>query len=258
MSDDPGPRPTYPIESVDNALRLVLLFRERERIGVAEASVEIGVARSTAHRLLAMLIYRGFVVQDPESRQYMAGPALAQVGLAVVHRMDIRPVARPHLENLADEIQETVHLVVLRGGSVFFIDCVESSKAVRVASRVGQVLPAYSTSAGKALLAAMKPEEVRWLYAELLEPVTEFTIRERSALESELEQIRERGYATNSSESELGVSSVGVAICQDTAPIGALSVAAPVDRLSADQAEVAAHAALRTARAIENDLLATA
>lgn len=252
-----NPRPTYPIESVDNALRLLLLFRERDRIGVAEASEEIGVARSTAHRLLAMLIYHGFVTQDPESRQYLPGPALAQVGLAVVQRIEIRRVARPHLEALADEVQETVHLVVLRGEFVLFVDCVESSKAVRVASRVGQLMPAYATSAGKALLAALSPEVVGTMFPTRLEGVTEHTLRSRSALLDELDRIRKVGYATNAGESELGVSSVGVVIERDGVPVGALSVAAPVDRLPARSAKIAAKAAQRAAKAINQDLLDT-
>jgi DNA-binding IclR family transcriptional regulator len=83
-----GPRtetaPAYPIESVGNALALLLLYKDRQAIRVAEASNALGVARSTAHRLLAMLQHFGFVRQNARSRAYHAGPALVEIGMAVI------------------------------------------------------------------------------------------------------------------------------------------------------------------------------
>ena len=85
MSEGATPKPpAYPIESVDNALQLLLLFREQSTLRVADASRTLGVAPSTAHRLISMLQYHGFVQQDPRSKAYRAGTALAQIGLAVV------------------------------------------------------------------------------------------------------------------------------------------------------------------------------
>src|SRR5450432_2337348 len=101
------PRPQYPIESVDNALRLLLMFRDRGEIRLSEAREALGVAQSTAHRLMAMLAYHDFVRQDPGSRAYRAGPALIDVGLSVVRAMDIRAIARPHLEALMQQVGET-------------------------------------------------------------------------------------------------------------------------------------------------------
>src|SRR5215475_12021196 len=77
-------RPAYPIASVDKALRLLMLFREQTTVRLSEASAHLGVAHSTAHRLLAMLAYHGFVRQERDTKAYVAGPALIEVGLAVV------------------------------------------------------------------------------------------------------------------------------------------------------------------------------
>ena len=71
------------------------------------------MAQSTAHRLMAMLAYHDFVRQDPFSRAYRAGPALIDVGLSVVRAMDIRSIARPFLEELMQQVGETVHLATL-------------------------------------------------------------------------------------------------------------------------------------------------
>src|SRR6266704_6869809 len=99
--------PAYPIASVDNALRLLMLFRDTPRVRLSEASEHLGVAHSTAHRLMAMLAYHGFVRQEPGSRAYVAGPALVEIGLAAVRELDIRLHARPVLESLAASLRET-------------------------------------------------------------------------------------------------------------------------------------------------------
>ena len=109
---EPGQEPAYPIASVDNALRLLLLFRSQPRVRLTEASEHLGVAHSTAHRLMAMLAYHGFVRQERDSRTYVAGPALVETGLAAVHQLDIRRHARPALERLAHSLGETARWTV--------------------------------------------------------------------------------------------------------------------------------------------------
>jgi DNA-binding IclR family transcriptional regulator len=248
--------PSYPIESVDNALKLLHMLRKRSHLRVSEASGSIGVARSTAHRLLAMLQHHGFARQDPFSRAYVAGPALLEFGLASLRDRDIRTQARPFLETLSRETGETVHLVALQGREVLFLDCVESARTVRVGDRTGLLLPAHCTSAGKALLAALPPDRFRTLYPEeRLGGLTRRSIRTRARLERELSLIRRRGYATNFGETEEDIGSVGVVI-QDRRrlPRAALSVAAPTSRLTDKAISTMAKAALRAAAAIGEGL----
>ncbi len=244
--------PNYPIESVDNALKLLRMLRDRDHIRVSEAGSAIGVARSTAHRLLAMLQHHGFVRQDPFSRAYVVGPALLDFGLAMLRDRDIRAHARPFLEALSRETGETVHLITLQGGEVLFLDCVESAKAVRVGNRTGLLLPAHCTSAGKALLAALPPNRLRILYPEERLPgLTRRSITTRARLEREVRLVRKRGYATNFGESEEDIGSVGVLI-QDRqrTPRAALSVAAPTSRLTKKSISTMMKAAFRSAAAI--------
>ena len=142
-----------------------MLFRAEPRVRLSDASEHLGVAHSTAHRLMAMLAYHGFVRQEPDSRAYVAGPALVEIGLAAVRQLDIRRHARPVLESLASSLGETVHLAVLEGGNVRYLDAVESSRALRVAARTGSALAANCTASGKALLAALPDQEVSALFA---------------------------------------------------------------------------------------------
>ncbi|MGH3319164.1 MAG: IclR family transcriptional regulator [Streptosporangiaceae bacterium] len=234
---DTGARPpSYPIASVDNALRLLLMFRDRHSVRLSEASAYLGVAHSTAHRLLAMLAYHGFVRRESRTRAYVAGPALLEVGLAVVRGMDIRGYARPHLEAVAAAFNETVHLATLEGDKVRYLDAVESTKALRVAARTGLVLPAHCSALGKSLLAELPAEHFRELYPGNgpLTAETDRSITSVSALQRELRQVRRRGYATNNEESEDGVASVAAAVRGPSgAVIAALSVAAPTRRMTA-------------------------
>jgi len=252
-----APRPQYPIESVDNALRLLLMFRDRSEIRLSEAGEALGVAHSTAHRLLAMLAYYQFVRQDPASRAYRAGPALIEVGLSVVRAMDIRAVARPFLESLARTVGETVHLAVLEGTSARFLDAVESERALRVAARTGRVLPAHATSVGKAMLAALPGEELDRLYpGQTLPAQTARTITTKPVLLEELKKVRKHGYASNAGESEDGVSSIGVAVLDTNGrPVAAVSVAAPVSRMPAMTARQMAGPLTAVARQIADQMI---
>ena len=162
--------PAYPIASVNNALLLLLLFREQPRVRLTDACKYLGVAHSTAHRLLAMLAHHGFVQQEPVTRAYIAGPALVEVGLAVVGSLNVREQARPMMEELAAETGETVHLGVLEGDQVRYVDAVESERALRVVARTGTLVPAHCTSLGKALLGQLTDQQVAALYPTSAEP----------------------------------------------------------------------------------------
>ncbi len=205
--------PKHPIGSVDNALKLLLMFRDRPRIRVSEASEALGVGRSTGHRLMAMLEYHGFVEQDPQTKAYASGPALREIGLRVVRQMDVRAHVRPYLEQLARAVDETVHLVVLDGNQILFLDGIESTRTVRTGLRVGISRPAHCTSAGRVLLADLPPGRLRELYpSPRLAPCTLRSVKTRAALERQLAEIRETGYWLNVGESEPDLAAVAMAV----------------------------------------------
>ncbi len=243
-------KPKYPIESVDNALKLLLEFREREGFGVSEAGEHLGVAPSTAHRLLSMLQYRGFAVQDEESRTYRPGPALVEIGLKAVRDMSLLNQARPAIERLSGLVGETVHLLVREGAEVRFVDGVESVRALRVTSRTGLLLPAHCTAGGKALLAQLDKDALRDLYpTSTLPGLTSRSTRRRADLERELVTVRERGFALNVGESEDDVTAVGVAVRDHRARHrAAIAVALPSVRASDERLDDITAAAQAVAR----------
>ncbi|WP_432845292.1 IclR family transcriptional regulator [Amycolatopsis sp. CA-161197] len=229
-----SPAPQYPIDSVDKALRVLLLLGDRPELRMTEVAEYLEVASSTAHRLLAMLQYHGFIRQDPRTKAYRPGTSLTAVAFSVMQRFDVRETLRPFLEELKNEFAETVHLAILDGTTVRFIDAFESTRAVRVASRLGQAMPANCTSTGKALLAEFSTEDLHRMYPdEQLETLTVNSVGTRSELKREIERVRRRGYATSNEESEDGVASIAAAFPAGNLPARlAINVSVPVGRLS--------------------------
>lgn len=228
----PGDPPQYPIESVDNALKLILLLGEEHELRLTDAGALLGVATSTAHRLLAMLAWRGFVRQNPVTKAYGPGSALTTVAFSVLRRMDVPRLAQPILEDLSAALGETCHLGTLEGNHVRFLAVAEPDVAVRVVSRLGKTLPAHCTSTGKALLAELSDEQLFRLYPdEQLEIVTPNSIRSRDELVAELVRTRLDGYAVNRQESEDGVASVAVPVHVSSGLRLAINASAPVQRL---------------------------
>jgi DNA-binding IclR family transcriptional regulator len=230
-----GSVPQYPIESVDNALRVLLLLGEKPKLRLTDVGQYLGVASSTAHRLLAMLQYRGFVRQDSSTRSYGPGPALDGLAFGVLRRLDVRTRARPILERLNADLQETIHLGRLEGSDVHFIESLESSRALRVGGRLGLSMPAHCTSTGKALLAELSTEELYLLYPEeKLLQLTPKSIATRTALVRALAEVRARGFARSQEESEEGVASLAVALHSTRSPRLAVNVSVPANRMGED------------------------
>ena len=226
--------PQYPIESVDNALRLLWLVGERQSLRLTDAGQYLDVAPSTVHRLLAMLQYRGFVQQNAATRAYEAGPTLDRIAVSLLRRMDVRERARPVLEQLSAELRETVDLGRLEGGNVLFIHSIESPRAVRVGSRLGRSMPAHCTSTGKAMLAQLGAEQLMTLFPDQdLVQLAPKSIATRDDLFRALGTVRRRGYATSNGESEDGVSSVAIALDPPVNPPLAVTVSVPTNRMSA-------------------------
>jgi DNA-binding IclR family transcriptional regulator len=242
-------QPAYPISSVENVLRVLELLRGRDSLTLTEVSRSLGVAPSTAHRLLAMLRYHDFVRQDPRTKAYRPGRALLEIALSVTGGLDVRAHARPELEALSRQLGETTHLLMLDGGTVLFLDSVESRRAVRVTSRAGAEMPAHCTSGGKVLLARLSKGELRERLGP--DPLPAMTPRSPTTLEElarELRAVQRAGYATNFGESEDGLSAVGAAIPGRAGGAElAISVSTPADRLDRRRAPVLAAAAIEAA-----------
>jgi DNA-binding IclR family transcriptional regulator len=247
--------PPYPIASVDHALRAATILQLEGGATVSQIAERLGVARSTAHRILAMLVYRDFAVQD-EDRVYRAGPVLelATHSQSLVSRL--RSVALPHLHRVVDLLDETTNLIMRAGDTARFIASVECRQALRVGSREGMVFPAHRTTAGLLLLAELGEQELEEVYA----PERYDRPADRpdlTRLRAELKRLRRNGFAVNRERSERGLVAVGVLVRdQDGTALAGLSVSMPSVRYDPHRLQPMVATLNGTARAMEKDLAA--
>lgn len=229
-TDDATP---YAVESVINAAQILLMLRKSRELQVGQVADDLGVARSTAHRLLRTLQSQNLLFQAATRRPYTAGPALVEIAASVVGAVSLKDRARPRLEQLVQEVGETIHLLVMRDTEVIFIDGVEGRHAIRAATRIGERELAHVSAAGKMLLSELPEEEIDRRYPdEVLTGGTDSALHTKVALKTELVKVRERGYALNLSESEAGLCAIAVAVRdQSDRVIGAISVSGPSMRL---------------------------
>ncbi|GAA2479141.1 IclR family transcriptional regulator [Streptomyces thermolineatus] len=240
--------PGQGLESVDNALALLILLRRNGRLRLSEAADHLGVARSTAHRLLTTLRGRGFAVQGAD-KAYRPGPELYRLGMS--HRSDYELVetARPHMLWLSGKLDETVHLEVRSGPEVRFLHSVEGTHVLRVGSRAGAVLPAHLASGGKALLAELTVAELAEVYGPGggAQPDTD-----PETLHRRLAVVRRRGHALNIGETERGISAVGAAVRDPCGrAVAALAVSAPSLRFTRTHLDEAAEVLREAVRRME-------
>jgi IclR family acetate operon transcriptional repressor len=228
-----------PVESVDRALRVIeLLGQSGAGLTLEQLAGTSGIPKSSLHRTLAALKFRGFASQQEENGLYFLGAQLLSAAFGFYERLDVRAMVHPMLVRLRDEFNETVHMAVLDGGSVVYLDKVDCSHPVKMTSVIGGRNPAHGTAVGKALIAWRHPtdEAVRLWYRQHrpLQARTRKTITSEAGLVREMARIRDRGYATDMEESEVGVRCVALPILMGpVAPPAAVSVSTPRDRLPA-------------------------
>jgi DNA-binding IclR family transcriptional regulator len=248
--------PVYPIASVDHALHLLQMLKKRPGIRVSEAAEELGVAQSTAHRLLAMLVYRGFARQNESNHVYVPGPELFDAGISVLSQLDIRQKAHPYLLRLASVTGETASLQIIEGLEARFVDSVEPSTTVRVGSRAGVNLPVYASSGGKVLLAALPRDALDRVFEDIeLESITAWGASNRTELEAELKAVREQGYAVNYRGTREDLVAIAVPVRdRSSRVIAALSIAGPLSRMDEEDYRSHLPALLEAAQELEEQL----
>lgn len=235
---------------------LEALAVSREPRGVTEFAHELGLQKSNVHRLLQTLAAAGFVRQDPESGRYQCTLKLFELGTLIADRLDVVTVARPHIAALAHRTAETVHLSVLDGAEVVYVDKIDSPQPVRAYSRVGGRAPAYGVATGKALLAFSSafPASLVDITARL-HAHTPRTLTEPDALERELLRARTKGFAVNRGEWRESVGGIAAPIFgRSPDPVAAVGISGPIARLTATRMRDFAPHVVATANAISRAL----
>ncbi|TAG05514.1 MAG: winged helix-turn-helix transcriptional regulator [Betaproteobacteria bacterium] len=223
------------VQSLTRGLSLLEQLAESEGgISLTEISNRVGLAPSTAHRLLNTLADMGFVVQANDSGLWYIGLKTYRVGCAFVSNRDFVGESHAHLRKLMEASGETANLSILDGTHVCFIAQVQCHEVMRMLVRLGSRLPAHASGSGKAILSALPEDELVSLLRELKpQKMTPKTIIDTDQLRLQLATIRARGYSYDDEENAMGLRCVAAPIYDEFAePLGAISLAGPIARLT--------------------------
>lgn len=244
------------IQSIERAAAILRSFAAAEsELGVTELSKRIDLHKSTVSRFLSALQREGFVEQNPETGKYRLGLRLVSLASVVLNGMDLRHVARPSLETLAEVTRETVNITVLDGDECVNIDRVASPRPIRYVGWIGRRTPPHCTSTGKVLLAFASMEERDRILPAQLPSLTSKTITNRDVLERELARVREQGYATAHEEFEEGLSAVAAPLRDHTGDVVAtVSISGPTYRIGPGDVKALVEPLLEAADRISSGL----
>ncbi len=242
------------METIDKALQLLKKLAETP-LSVTEAAELLDMHKSSASRMLATLQKQGFVMLN-SNRRYEIGLTVFQLAEATTEWQNLRRTAEPYLQSLNQTLDETIHLSVLEGVDVIYIDKIDSSRRIRMHSTIGAANPAYCTGVGKVLLAYQSPQEQHRLISQIrFEPFTAATIADAGRLDQELRTIRRTGIAFDFGEHDELIHCVAAPVFNHTRKIiASVSISAPQFVTPADKLRSYQDILLQTVRTISGRL----
>jgi len=246
----------YKVQVLERALALLnTMAAAPGELSLMDLCDRIGLHKSTVHRLVSVL-EQNRLVEKTATGKYRLGLKLFELGTRAVASLDLRERARPHLERLAFETNETVHLCVLDEGEVLYLDKVEPDRSVRLSSSVGRRNPAHCTSVGKAIMAFLPENEVDAIIKRFgFREFTRYTITTPAALKADLQEVRRVGYARDWEEHEEGVKCLGAPVRDFSGKVvAAISLSGPAFRINDKSLNVFAAAVISASDALSADL----
>lgn len=233
-------KPKNHIQSVERTLKILELLSDyNEGLRVADISEETGLNKSTVHRMLSTLSICNYVFQDPETRRYRLTFKLFELGNKKLKDVNLVTVSKQYTKSLMEITNEVVHLTIRDGNEVVYIDKVEASNTIRMASSIGKRGQMYCTSVGKCILAHLPENEIKMIWdSSPIEELTKNTVISYEKLENELKKIRVQGYSIDNEENELGVRCIGAPIFNSEGQVeAAISVSGPTTRVTIAKVE---------------------
>lgn len=210
------------------------IARSDKGLGVTELSNRLDINKSTMYRFLATLKEEQYLEQQESTKKYQSGIKLFELASRIVNEINWTKDIKPFLENLKNQLNETVHLGIIDKGEVIYIDKVESERSIRMYSMIGKRAPVYCTGIGKAIL-AFEPDEKMFQIVKDIEynDFTVNTIINDASLIKELKIIRTQGFSLDKEEHESGVNCAAAPIFDHNGKVlGGISVAGPSSRIN--------------------------
>lgn len=249
-------RPAH-IQSVDKAMRLLdCLATARKPLTLQEIAQATGWAKSTIYGLLSTMREHAVVEQSKQDGKYRLGVRLFELGSVVSNLRDIRALARPHLQNVAMQTGESVHIGMLDRGEVLYLDTVDSNMALRVVAEAGMRLPVHCSALGKAMLAYLPEMQIKSILQMRGMPAfTPHTITTQEAMDEELKKIRNEGFSLENGEMRIGMRCVAAPIFDaEGMATYAIGVTGMMRRVVDDAVTLAQKLVVEAARSITAEL----
>jgi len=223
--------PTLRVVSVLNCFSL-----EQLELSAAEISQKTRIPMTTTYRILAGLTEGRLLERNTDSGKYRIGTDLYFLGSLYLSNQDVLKAAEPVVKTLNELTNESVFVGIFDRGNIVHLMKEESKHAFRFGHTIGTIVPAYAMAMGKAFLSEMTEAEIDNFYPnENLKPLTKKTLKTKTELKLELEQVRKTGIGINKEESYEGVWAIAALLRQaDGKPVAALSFGVPVFRINGD------------------------
>jgi IclR family KDG regulon transcriptional repressor len=203
----------------------------------AELLADAPFPKATLYRFVQTLTNQGMLNFDSERQTYAPGIRLVRLAHAAWAQSTLAPIARPHIDALAADLRETIHLAQLDHGQVLYVDKRNAERPIEMFSQSGKVGPSYCTGVGKAML-AFYADPSKIIDQQSFHRFTPNTLVTADALRTELAEIRKRGYGFDREEHEAGIICVAMPILTDTGRVlGAMSVTSSTSRTTLDALE---------------------
>ncbi|MFH0966031.1 MAG: IclR family transcriptional regulator [Planctomycetota bacterium] len=244
------------IQALERGLEILdALSENRTPMRCRAIASRLHVDASTAHRLLSTLVHRGYVEKDAQSKMYTLGVKPVKLARVLLSRMDVRSAARPHLEALAQETGECLHLAVAQGSQAVFVDRVSAVHRLTANTEVGEAEPLYCTAVGKALVATLPGDELRGLVPRRLRKYTPNTHSTARTVLADLAQSRQRGWTLDDEEYQRGIRCVATWILDfEESTVASIGLSAPKARLPLARAAQLGRILRQAAREISKKL----
>lgn len=226
------------ISSVKKAMDLLKLFTaERPELSLTELSSHMELHKSSVYRILGTLAEAGFVEKDQVTNKYRLGLIFLELANHVLNRYDFRDRVKPYLEELAKKTGEIIHLTILDGADIIYLDKKGQAQPLTVATEIGGRGPAYCSAMGKVLLAGLTRQELKKTLGEgLLKKRTSNTITEMPRLAAELAKVKLQGFATDNEEAFTGIRCVAAPLKRKNGEvIAAISATVPKQRMGKER-----------------------
>jgi len=244
------------VGAVERALDILLCFsKDKPTLSLTQIAEQVGMHKSTIHRLLATLESKRFITRDKTTGMYQLGFRFIELSAVMLQDIDIQHWAKPYLQHLSMESGETVDLAVLDNGHVIYLQVVESQQRVKIAAAAGERLPVHCTATGKAFLAHLPEDQVERILSEGLPKYTENTLVSLKDLYQDLYETRERGFAISKQEYEKDINAVAAPIMDaDGCPIAVIAIVGPSFRMHYDRMLLLGQAIRETTDAIAGEV----